>query len=163
MSPTTVDDILEPYDKLISIFHEAQQVEWTRWSGILPQRVTNVINAHIESGRKVNFWQNVSYFCIILSAAIPIIVVILVEVLALSHLASLLDAVFPAITAIVQKKLSSWSKKRYILASVYSPYQLLLSNVIIDIYQGEYNENSEKHMQKWEDLDQTLLNADLTL
>lgn len=154
LSSISVEDVLSIYKDIISEFDHSQTLEWTRWKGNLPERVARVKNEHLKARDKVDFWQNLAYLFIILSAAIPIIVGILVTVNVLGSMTSLLDAVFPAVVGVVQKKLSVWSERRHAFAQVVSPYTTLLNEIVIDIYEKKYSDEKHKiNQNKWENLD----------
>lgn len=156
------EDVLRPYRDLIDKFNDAQKAEWARWSGRLPRRIAKVENEHIGSVGRVDFWQNLTYVCVILSAGVPIVIAVLIEILAWSHMASLLDAVFPAIVIVIQTKLSAWSERKHAYASVYSPYLRLLADIVVDIHKGDYASNEETYGAKWEELDGILVKAGIS-
>jgi hypothetical protein len=155
----SLEDVLKPYKSIIDNYDSAQKVEWTRWSDRLPRRVAKVTNMLEESIKTVDKWQNLNYVFIVIAAAVPVIMTILIEVLSLTHLASLIDLVFPAGVGVIEKILSNASKKKEALISVYSPYSTLLSDIIIDIFQKTYDSNKQTYESKWADLNKILMNA----
>ena len=155
----TVDDILKPYNSRIDVFNDEQKKCWDLWSYNLPQRITIIRNGLILSKKKIDCWQNITYIGIILSAAVPIIVDILKKIQKWSDYALILDAIFPAVVIVVQKKIESWSDKRHILTSVFSSYDRLLFEVVTDIEKGLYIEGEDVLKDKWEELENILVNA----
>ncbi len=155
----SLEDALKPYKSIIDNYDSAQKVEWARWSDRLPRRVAKVTNMLEEATEKVDKWQNLNYVFIVIAAAVPVIMTISIEVLSLTHLASLIDLVFPAGVGVIEKILSKASKKKEALLSVYSPYSTLLSDIIIDIFQKTYASNRKTYESKWTDLNKILINA----
>lgn len=158
----TVEDILKPYNSRIEVFNNEQKKCWDLWSYNLPQRIAMIRNGLRLSNKKIDSWQNIAYIGIILSAAVPIVVDILKKLQNWSDYALILDAVFPAVVGIVQKKIGSWSNKRHTFTSVFSSYDRLLFEVVIDIEKGLYQEKEDIHKDKWEELENILLNAGLS-
>ena len=155
------EDVLEPYNNYLNNFNDVQQKYWQVWSYLLPNKIVTIRNGISLSNKNIKFWRNYSYISIILSAIIPIIVDIFKEILNWSNFAVLLDAVFPALVVIIQKKIESWSKTKTVYASVATSYDRLLWDMIIDIDRNEYSDNIDIHKEKWEKLDQILNNAEL--
>lgn len=153
------EDVLQPYKSIIDNYNSAQTVEWTGWTDRLPRRIANVTNILEETTAKVDKWQNINYVFIVIAAAVPVIMTILIEVFSLTHLASLVDLVFPAGVGVIEKILSNASKKKEALLSVYSPFSTLLSDIVIDIFQGNYASNKHTYDSKWGDLNTILKNA----
>lgn len=126
-----------------------------RWRGHLPEITAKVKNKHLQCRAKVDSWQNITYVLVVLSAAIPIIVGALITINILAPMASLLDAVFPAIVGVVQKKHSQSSDQLHVFSSVVSPYSRLLADIIIDIYEKKYSDERHRlYKNKFDELDQ---------
>lgn len=138
------EDVMHHYQDIISKFDDNQKKKWGLWKAQLPERVAKVRNEHKKATKKVGFWKTLNYIFVILSAAVPIIVSILVNVFSWPFLAQLLDVVFPVLAGIVQKILSGWSKKLQAFAQVEYPYATLLADVIGDIHENKYSEEAHK-------------------
>ena len=138
LSPILEEEVLRPYSEILSDFDKSQKLKWIHWKDQLPKKVAAVEKKHLQARDKADFWQNLTYAFVVLSATIPIIVAILVSIETLTTLASLIDAAFPAMVGIVQTKLSASSKRRHALAQVVSPFRTLLSSIIVDIYEKKF-------------------------
>jgi hypothetical protein len=156
---TSEEQVLSYYRDIICSYDDPQKAQWSRWIGRLPKRVANISNEHLRSVQKVEQLQTLTYVFSVISAAIPIIVAILAEIQQWSRLASLVDAVFPAIVAVTYTNLTNWQKKTRTYASVYSPYHRLLADIILSIYEKTYQKNSRIYEDKFEELDKILQNA----
>jgi len=156
---TSESQVLEPYKEIIAKYDDSQKVEWIDWSGRLPKRIFKVSNLLVELAEKAKNWQYLNYLFIILSAAVPVIVTVLIEVLKLPYIASVLDLVFPAAVGVMEKISLNASQERDALIAVKSPYETLLSNVIVDIYQKTYSAKREIYEGRWDKLDTILANA----
>jgi VIT1/CCC1 family predicted Fe2+/Mn2+ transporter len=152
------EEVLKPYSEILSDFDKSQKLKWIRWKDQLPKRVAEVEKKHLQNGNQADLWQNLTYVFVVISAAIPIIVTILVTIEMLTNAASLIDAMFPAVVGVVQTKLSGSSKRRHAFAQVVSPYRTLLSNIIIDIYEKKYSdEKHEIYQKKWNALNEIIM------
>lgn len=155
MSPVSAEDVLRTYEDIISDFDKSQKLKWVHWNDQLPKRVAAVENKHLEAVNKTGLWQNLTYVFVILSAAIPVVVTILVAIERLTAVASLIDAAFPAIVGVAQTKSSASSKRRHVFAQVGPSYRTLLSDIIIDIYARKYSDQKhEIYQKKWKDLNE---------
>lgn len=147
------EDVMLHYQDVIANFDDNQQMKWGLWRAHLPQRVTQVRDEHKKATKKVGFWKTLNYLFVILSAAVPIIVSILVNVFSWPFLAQLLDVVFPVLAGIVQKILSGWSKRRQAFAQVDFPYATLLADIIGDIHDNKYSREAHAmHRRKVNEL-----------
>ena len=57
----------------------------------------------------------------------------------------------------MEKILSDVSKKRDALIAVKSPYETLLSNIVVGIYQKTYSANKDNYEVRWDKLDTILI------
>lgn len=158
----SIENILKPYNSRIAGFNDYQKKCWDLWAYDLPNRIAMIRNGLKLSSKKISFWQSIAYLGIILSAAIPIIVDVLKKLHNWSDYALILDAVFPAIVGIVQKKIGNWSSTRHTYTSISSTYDRLLFEIVIDIEKGQYSGKEEIHKDKWEELENILINAGLS-
>jgi hypothetical protein len=158
---STVEEVLKPYEAIIETYDVDQQSQWAYWSGICPQRVVEVRNGKNETKNEKNTWQNLSDICTIIAVVIPIIVTYLVNNMNISTAASFIDALFPAIVIYIQNKLKKLNENYQTYILIDNPLYRLLSDVIIDIYDGNYEKNEENHKTKWDELDKILQKAGL--
>ena len=158
MASVDINDVMRPHQPILDNFNNHQHLEWSRWENDLPKRVAYVTNGHMASGRKRSMWRNISYLFLILSAIVPVIVTILANVYAVP---TLVDAVFPVLTTIVQIKLDHWVKALQGFSEVYSNHQRLLADIIFDIATGNYSANRNNHENTWTDLENQMREHDI--
>jgi hypothetical protein len=157
--PTAESKVLEPYKEYIEKYDDDQNTQWGEWRARLPKRIVNVTNMLADIVIKARNWQYLNYLFIILAAAVPIIVSVLTEVYKLPYAASAIDLVFPVAVGIMEKILSDANKKKTALISIKSPYETLLSNIVMGIYQKTYSTNKDSFEVRWEKLDTIRINA----
>ncbi len=87
-----------------------------------------------------------------IAVVIPIIVTYLVNNMNVPTAASFIDALFPAIVIYIQNKL----KKSMSIIKLYCA-----RDVIIDIYEGNYEKNETNYKTKWDDIEKILQKAGL--
>lgn len=150
------EDVIKPYNNYLNNFNDIQNKYWDVWSHKLTHRIVGIRNGITQSTTKLNSWQNYNYGFIILSAIIPILVDIIKTQQSLSNFALLLNAVFPSIVGIVQKKREGWSKIKTVFTSISTSYDRLLWDIIVDIDRDEYRNNEDIRKEKWSNLEQIL-------
>ncbi|TFH12687.1 hypothetical protein E4H04_13065 [Candidatus Bathyarchaeota archaeon] len=150
---STVEEILKPYEAVISTFDVDQQSQWAYWSGIAPQKVVEVRNGRSKTRQEINYWQNLSDICTMIAVVIPIIVSYLVNNMNIPTAASVIDALFPALVIYIQNKLKKLHEQYQTYILVDNPLYRLLSDIIIDIYESNYEKNETNHKTKWDELE----------
>lgn len=79
----------------------------------------------------------------------------------LSTLASLLDAISPAILVYIQNKNKKINAKYRAYLLVDNPLYRLMSDVIIDIHKGTYQDIEKTHKDKYAELEKILYESEL--
>jgi hypothetical protein len=158
---STVDEILIPYEVIISTFNVDQQSQWAYWSGVLPQRVDDVRNGRSKTKQKINIWQNASEIFTVIAVVIPIVITYLINNMNIPTAASILDALFPAIVLFIQNKLKKFNEDYQVYILVDNPLYRLMSDIIIDIYENNYEKNEENYREKYDELEKILQKEEL--
>ena len=153
---STVGEILKPFERIITIFDVDQQAQWAYWSGICPQKVSEVRTRLAETRNEINTWQSWSGIFTIAAVIVPLIVTILINSLNLPTAASIIDALFPALVAYIQSKLKKLNENYRIYLLVDNPLYRLMSDIIIDIFEKNYEDNEDNHKTKWDELEKIL-------
>ena len=150
---SNVEEVLKPYETVISTFDINQQSQWAFWSGILPQKIVEIRNGRTQTKQEISKWQNLSDICTMVAVVIPIIVTYLVNNMNIPTAASIIDALFPAIVIYIQNKLKKLHERYQTYILVDNPLYRMLSDIIIDIFETNYEKKEEVHKTKWDELE----------
>lgn len=123
---STQDEVLKPYKDIIDSFDANQKVQWAYWDGICPERVAEIRNETISIRAELKNLKGWSDKLVLIAVAVPIIVTFLTNTIGWPTLASLLDAISPAILVYIQNKIKKVNAK-------YQAYILVDNPISVDV------------------------------
>lgn len=158
---STQDEVLKPYKDIIDSFDANQKVQWAYWDGICPERVAEIRNETISIRAELKNLKGWSDKLVLIAVAVPIIVTFLTNTIGWPTLASLLDAISPAILVYIQNKIKKVNAKYQAYILVDNPLYRLMYDVILDIHKGTYQEKEMTRKDKYTELEKILHESEL--